>query len=85
MTPEVKAKVERQRGTVKFFNSDKGWGMLTPEGADPDDREQNLFTHYSSIRGKGYRNLIAGQTVEYTVVQTARGLAASDVVVVISK
>ena len=61
-------------GTVKFFNSEKGWGFIAPdEGGD------ELFVHYKNIQGNGFRTLEQGQKVEFTSEQTDRGLQAKDV------
>ena len=61
-------------GTVKFFNSEKGWGFIAPdEGGD------ELFVHYSSIQSNGFRTLEQGQKVEFQTEQTDRGLQAKDV------
>ena len=67
---------ERIQGTVKWFNSTKGFGFIAREGA-PD-----VFVHYSAIQGNGYRSLEEGQKVEFTLEQGPKGLQASNVVVV---
>ncbi len=66
---------ERQTGTVKWFNATKGYGFITP------DEGQDVFVHYSGIRGTGYRSLEEGQRVEFEVVDTPKGPQAQDVVV----
>ena len=66
--------VEHETGTVKWFNSTKGFGFITREGQD------DVFVHFSSIRGEGYRTLEDGQTVEFEVVQDEKGPQAQDVV-----
>ena len=66
---------ERTKGTVKWFNEDKGFGFIQrEEGAD-------VFVHYSAIRGDGIRNLAEGQRVEFNVEQGRKGLQATDVTV----
>jgi CspA family cold shock protein len=65
---------EREVGTVKWFNGAKGYGFIAREGAD------DVFVHYSAIRGEGYRNLDEGQRVEFSVEQGSKGLQAVDVV-----
>ncbi|MBN1137309.1 MAG: cold-shock protein [Anaerolineae bacterium] len=66
---------ERTKGTVKWFNEDKGFGFIAREaGAD-------VFVHYSAIRGDGIRNLAEGQRVEFNVEQGRKGLQATDVTV----
>jgi CspA family cold shock protein len=65
---------ERVTGTVKWFNGGKGYGFIEQEGGE------DVFVHYSSIRGEGFRNLEEGQKVEFTVEQGQKGLQASDVV-----
>jgi len=61
-------------GTVKWFNSEKGYGFITP-----DDGSKDLFVHYTSIEGDGYRSLTEGQKVEYTPTQGQKGPQASSV------
>jgi CspA family cold shock protein len=65
---------EREQGTVKWFNGAKGFGFISREGAD------DVFVHFSAIRGEGFRNLEEGQKVEFTVTQGDKGLQAQDVV-----
>jgi CspA family cold shock protein len=65
---------EREMGTVKWFNGAKGYGFIEREGAE------DVFVHYSGIRGEGYKNLNEGERVEFTVEQGAKGLQAVDVV-----
>ena len=67
---------ERIEGTVKWFNSTKGFGFIARKGA-PD-----VFVHYSAIQGSGYRALEEGQKVEFTLEQGPKGLQASNVVVI---
>jgi CspA family cold shock protein len=65
---------DREVGTVKWFNSSKGFGFIEREnGAD-------VFVHYSAISGDGYRNLEEGQRVEFTVGEGQKGPAAQDVI-----
>ena len=61
-------------GTVKWFNPDKGYGFIDPDGNEPE-----IFVHYSGIQGRGYRSLEAGQRVEYRLVPGARGPQATAV------
>lgn len=67
---------ERIIGTVKWFNSSKGYGFLSREGG-PD-----VFVHFSAIQTQGYRTLTEGQKVEFTVEKGPKGLQASNVVLV---
>jgi CspA family cold shock protein len=65
----------RTRGVVKWFNSEKGYGFITPEsGAD-------LFVHYSEIQGAGFRSLNEGDKVEFEITDGKKGKQASAVVV----
>ncbi len=66
---------ERETGTVKWFNEEKGFGFITrQEGSD-------VFVHYSAISGSGYRSLKEDQKVEFSIVQGNKGLQAQDVIV----
>ena len=67
---------EKQQGTVKWFNGSKGYGFIEREDGD------DLFVHYTSILGDGFRNLDEGQRVEFTVAQGQKGLQAQDVSVI---
>ena len=62
------------RGTVKWFNSTKGYGFITPEDGGDD-----LFVHYSEIRMEGYASLDEGQTVEFVVGEGKKGPCATNV------
>jgi CspA family cold shock protein len=66
---------ERVLGTVKWFNGAKGYGFISREGGE------DVFVHYSAIQGDGYRNLEEGQTVEFSIEKSPKGLQASNVVV----
>jgi cold shock protein len=65
--------VERETGTVKWFNATKGFGFITRDAGG------DVFVHYSAINSKGYRSLEEGQRVEFAVVQGQKGLQAQDV------
>jgi len=64
------------RGTVKWFNNEKGYGFI--EYTDKED----IFVHYSAIKQDGYKTLEEGQLVEFKLLETGKGLQALDVVVV---
>jgi cold shock protein len=66
---------DRIIGTVKWFNGSKGYGFIEREGGE------DVFVHFSSIQGDGYRNLTEGQKVEFSVEKGAKGLQASNVVI----
>lgn len=65
---------ERVHGTVKWFNNAKGFGFITREEGDDD-----VFVHFRSIQGEGYRTLNEGQAVEFNLVEGPKGLQAEDV------
>jgi len=65
----------RTLGTVQWFSRVKGYGFIRPDG-----QEEDIFVHYSAIRGEGYRNLSQGQRVEFTVEDTPKGPQAVNVV-----
>lgn len=61
-------------GTVKWFNSEKGFGFI-----QQDDGGADVFVHYSAIASSGYRELAEGQKVEYDVTQGQKGPQAENV------
>ena len=63
-------------GTVKFFNTEKGYGFISREGGD------DVFVHYSNIEGSGYRSLEEGQAVEFDVAPGRKGEEAQNVKVI---
>ncbi len=56
-------------GTVKWFNESKGFGFITPEDGGAD-----VFVHFSTIQGDGFRTLAEGQKVEFEAKESDRGL-----------
>ncbi|MEY9911321.1 CspA family cold shock protein [Catenulispora sp. MAP12-49] len=62
------------QGVVKWFNSEKGFGFITPERGGPD-----VFVHFSAIEGHGVRNLTENQLVEFDIGQGNRGPQAENV------
>ncbi len=67
---------ERVLGTVKWFNSSKGYGFIEREDGD------DVFVHFSAIQTEGFRTLKEGQQVEFSVEQGPKGLQAANVVIV---
>jgi len=65
---------ERIVGTVKWFNNTKGYGFIGRDGGD------DVFVHFSAIKGEGYRSLEEGQKVEFSIQQGPKGLQAADVI-----
>jgi CspA family cold shock protein len=62
-----------ETGTVKWFNSSKGYGFITRE------EEEDVFVHYNAIAGEGYKSLDEGDQVQFEVEQGAKGLQAINV------
>jgi CspA family cold shock protein len=61
-------------GTVKWFNQEKGYGFITPDGGNED-----IFVHYSGIVGEGFRSLEEGERVSFEVTRAKKGLQAENV------
>jgi CspA family cold shock protein len=66
--------MSRSTGTVKWFNDAKGFGFIEHQGG------KDLFVHFSSIQGDGFKSLAEGETVEFEVVDGPKGPAAENVV-----
>ncbi|AIQ28935.1 cold shock domain-containing protein [Paenibacillus sp. FSL R7-0204] len=62
------------KGTVKWFNAEKGYGFLQVEGGE------DVFVHFSAIQGDGFKTLDEGQAVEFDVTDGNRGPQAANVV-----
>jgi CspA family cold shock protein len=62
-----------EKGTVKWFNNAKGYGFITRENGE------DLFVHFKSIVGEGYKSLKQGETVQFDVEQGTKGLQAVNV------
>lgn len=63
------------QGTVKWFNSEKGYGFITSESGE------DIFVHYSAINAQGHKSLEQGQKVTFDKVTGSRGVQASNVTV----
>ena len=68
---------ERKQGSVKWFNSTKGFGFIQQENGEDD-----VFVHFQSIVGDGYKSLDENDKVEFSVTQGPKGLQASEVKVI---
>ena len=60
-------------GTVKWFNAEKGYGIISQESGD------DVFVHFSAIQGKGFKTLEEGQSVSFEIEEGPRGKQASNV------
>jgi CspA family cold shock protein len=65
----------RTRGSVKWFNDQKGFGFITPE-----DGSKDCFVHHTSIQAEGFKTLAEGAAVEFDVVEGQKGPAAENVI-----
>lgn len=63
-----------EKGTVKWFNGEKGFGFIEVEGGE------DVFVHFSAIQGDGFKTLDEGQAVEFEIVEGNRGAQAANVV-----
>ncbi len=61
------------KGTVKWFNAEKGYGFIQVENGE------DVFVHYSAIQGEGFKSLDEGQSVEFDITQGNRGPQAANV------
>ena len=66
--------MSKEQGTVKWFNSSKGFGFIQRMAGE------DVFVHYSAIQGDGFRNLEEGAAVEFEVTEGPKGLQAQNVV-----
>ena len=64
------------KGTVKWFNNQKGYGFIS------DEQGTDVFVHYSGLNMDGFKSLEEGATVEFEVVEGAKGPQATNVTVV---
>jgi len=64
---------ERKQGSVKWFNSTKGFGFIQQQSGE------DVFVHFKSIIGEGYKSLEENDKVEYSITQGSKGLQASEV------
>jgi CspA family cold shock protein len=64
-----------KKGTVKWFNAEKGFGFISVEG-----EEEDVFVHFSAIKEEGFKSLEEGQEVEFEVVEGTKGPQAENVV-----
>jgi CspA family cold shock protein len=62
------------KGTVKWFNAEKGYGFIQVDGGD------DVFVHFSAIQGEGFKTLEEGQQVEFDITQGNRGPQAANVI-----
>lgn len=63
----------REKGIVKWFNAEKGFGFISREGKD------DVFVHFKAITGSGYKSLNEGDSVEFEVEKGQKGLQAAEV------
>ena len=61
------------QGTVKWFNNKRGWGFIVKEDGD------DIFVHYSAIKGEGFKTLDEGQLVQFEIEEGDKGPAAANV------
>ena len=64
----------RIQGSVKWFSNQKGYGFVNPETGE------DVFVHHSDIQGEGYKTLVQGERVEFSLIESDKGLRAQEVV-----
>ena len=79
VSSETAPAVNRETGKVKWFDSSKGYGFIHRDSGD------DIFVHFRSIRGNGFRSLNEGQHVEFSVVSSERGPQAEDILILDNK
>ena len=72
-----KKDLDKQTGTVKRFNKIKGYGFITP-----DTNNAEVFVHFSEVQSPGYKELMVGQRIRYTLAQGEKGDFAKEVIVI---
>ena len=68
--------LEKERGTVKWFNATRGFGFIEREVGE------DIFVHYSAIISDGFKSLNEGQEVKFSIEDTEKGLQANEVVII---
>jgi CspA family cold shock protein len=76
MLKGVSVMADRKKGTVKWFNSTKGFGFISQEGGE------DVFVHFKAIIGDGYKSLQENDKVEFTLTQGDKGPQASQVSII---
>lgn len=69
-----RSKIGAMKGTVKWFNDQKGYGFIKPEDGSPD-----VFVHHSVIQGQGFKSLQENQKVEFDITPSDKGPKAANV------
>ena len=72
-SPHIFLEVLKMKGTVKWFNNQKGYGFIS------DEEGNDVFVHYSGLNMEGFKSLEEGQAVEFEVVNGAKGPQATNV------
>ena len=74
ISPDILLEVLEMKGTVKWFNNQKGFGFIS------DEQGNDVFVHYSGIQSNGFKSLEEGQEVEFEVIEGQKGPQAVNVV-----
>lgn len=76
---ETTGRKRMRRGIVKWYNDNKGYGFITPDGNSADDLENDVFVHFEAIQVVGFKSLVEGERVRFEALKGPKGEQATKV------